>query len=156
MCAKKTAPINPCCNLGSGRVPVSGGGLGKQARVVALYGTLQFQQFCQHIWCVILDGLIVHMLLNAHITSLLHCSCQAEQGIAEQGRAGHSRAGQSGAGRGGTGQDRAGQGRAGQDRAGQGMAWQCRAGQGRTERGYRVTRITASHSVTQYALQHEA
>ena len=120
MCAKKTAPINPCCNLGSGRVPVSGGGLGKQARVVALYGTLQFQQFCQHIWCVILDGLIVHMLLNAHITSLLHCSCQAEQGIAGQGRAG----------RGGVGRGRTGQGRTGQGRAWHGSAGQGRAGQG--------------------------
>ena len=52
---------NQCIALGV--VPVRGGGLLQDPRVVSLQSALQPQQLSQDVWCVILDGLVVHMLL---------------------------------------------------------------------------------------------
>lgn len=70
------------------------GGLCEQAGVEALHCTLQLQQCCQNIWRVILNGPVIHMLLQCK-NSFLHA-----EGVASEGRAGQDK-------------NRAGQGRAG-------------------------------------------
>ncbi len=45
-------------------IPVRGGGLFQDPRVVSLQSALQPQQLSQDVWCVVLNGLVVHVLLQ--------------------------------------------------------------------------------------------